>query len=1587
MKRFTQISISIIILCSLLIPGGLSISPVSDVEAQTATTFAIVTDYGTGYQGETDVANMINGWHPEFIVTAGDNYQLSRDADVYPTYVGNYYGPGATPGRTDFINFSSPSNFWPVPGNHDYYAGGGDLDRYIAYFSYLPPSGAFTGATAYYYDVVRGPVHFFMIDSGNGDTSLHTYMTAQMTWLEAALRASTSPWNIVMFHQPAASAGSHGSKAKMDYDYGSWGADFVIGGHNHIYERINYRGIVHITAGAGGGNGRTEYDTSKLPTGAETQAHYAVLNSSGAMKVVATDTEITFQYITTDGTIQDEATYPEPASTCTTVTLDAIADTYISASATTTNYGNTDPLLVDGDNPDASALIKWDISSIPSGMEIDSASITLNVINNSGGDQYEIYQLLQNWVEGNNTTGSGADWIDYDTTNDWQTAGAQGANDRGTIALGAVGSTTTGSFSFSLNQNGVDLIQNWVDGSVNNYGVIIQDYAEADGFQFSSSENATSANRPKLTITYCQPVDIGDFVWVDDGDGIQETGEPGLEGVTVNLRNSSDDSLAMTTTTDTSGLYGFSSVPTGNYYVEFVSPTGYAFTLLNQGGDDALDSDADLTTGRTAAFAWTAGGTPIDNIDAGLVVLTLGDRVWLDLDKDGIQDAEENGLSGVIVRLLNTSGLTVGSTYTDASGNYSFPTPAPGQYFIQFELPGGYTYSPKDSGADDLDSDAKMATGTTDVFTVDSTTTSLNFDCGMWQSLVPGQCVDITFQQDVSPSGYSGTSDTYIQDGDTTGNGAAVTVYWDYSPLKYALVRFDDIFGVGLIPPDKIIKLATLQYVVSTDTGEDAGVYEVDVPWNELVLYSDFGGDSGLQPDEYSELIGTASGAAGTHNVNVTASLQRWYADPTLNPNYGWIFIQSTDGGVQFASSENVTSSNRPALTVTYCDPSSYNIGDEVWKDSDKDGLQDNLGVSEFAGGGVIVKLWTQGGVLVQTTKSTYDNSYGFSNIPAGHYYIEFELPDGYEYTLQDFGSDDAIDSDADATSGITDVFYFDGTTTIGDIDAGFTGGYTCYAMADGLAYDHDDEDSLIQVDLLTAKGTLIATSTATGIEAGALDPDTGYIYTFNTATWGYINTANGSWQEVGSTLANDTCVDQNGNTQTVSGTQGFDAVAYNPIDETWWAAMRLDGTPLDVLVKINKATGDLDLDSTYFTGTATCVSIAAPAGNTNLTDIDDMAFSSDGTLYVLANRSESEGRVVVPTKVGSEYTGAVTDLGTIWRADLNEEINDIEGFSIDENGRVWVTTGGWNIEDNVDHDTLFEILNLSGGGTLIAVPHVQLSIADSLINGAPGINYTDIEAVTCYGTSSPGTDNRSSIGNFIWLDADVDGIFDAGEVGIANVLLELYGPGLDGQFGTADDVLLNTTTTVNGNYLFGNLPAGVYQVRVAASNFAEGGALKDMFYSYVPDGHLNEEGYNQPLPYTVNLPWDTDITTADFAYSMDEPTSVTLLYFTAADQIDSIKLAWETATSTDILGFNILRSLSSDIKIAEYLTSEMIPSLLPPGSPIGAYYEFLDENVEKGLRYYYWLETIDINNQNSSVYGPVDVMYTYKTFIPFSVK
>ena len=110
---------------------------------------------------------------------------------------------------------------------------------------------------------------------------------------------------------------------------------------------------------------------------------------------------------------------------------------------------------------------------------------------------------------------------------------------------------------------------------------------------------------------------IGDYVWEETNrNGTQDAGEPGIEGVTVNL-STCDDTYVATTTTNASGYYLFDNLVPGEYYVEFVAPADYFFTQSDEGTDDAIDSDANETTGKTVCTTLEPGKKDL-TWDAGL---------------------------------------------------------------------------------------------------------------------------------------------------------------------------------------------------------------------------------------------------------------------------------------------------------------------------------------------------------------------------------------------------------------------------------------------------------------------------------------------------------------------------------------------------------------------------------------------------------------------------------------------------------------------------------------------------------------------------------------------------------------------------------------------------------------------------------------------------------------------------------------------------------------------------------------------------------------------------------------------------------
>ncbi len=207
------------------------------------TRFAVIGDYGEAGQPEADVAALIERWGVDSIVTAGDNNYLNGGADTIDANIGQYYHAYIAPYVGTYGAGAEENRFFPTLGNHDWYTPG--AQPYLDYFT-LPGNER-------YYTVRRGPVEFFMLDTNKSEPDGYAADSAQAQWLQQQLAASQAPWKIVVLHYPPySSSARHGSDPMVQWPYAAWGANVVIAGHDHLYERLQENGLLYFVNGAGG---------------------------------------------------------------------------------------------------------------------------------------------------------------------------------------------------------------------------------------------------------------------------------------------------------------------------------------------------------------------------------------------------------------------------------------------------------------------------------------------------------------------------------------------------------------------------------------------------------------------------------------------------------------------------------------------------------------------------------------------------------------------------------------------------------------------------------------------------------------------------------------------------------------------------------------------------------------------------------------------------------------------------------------------------------------------------------------------------------------------------------------------------------------------------------------------------------------------------------------------------------------------------------------------------------------------------------------------------------------------------------------
>lgn len=266
--------------------------------AEVPTIAALFGNYGVNNADEAAVAALVKSWSPMGVLTLGNNtYGLP-----YDTAVGAFYRmfmfpyPGTQPLGAGEVA-ATANMFWPCLGAQD----NDDLAAYLAYFSGITPSND------RFYDVVIGPIHFFVLNDGINSADDPTIepagndaLSTQASWFRARVAQSTSPFKIaIIAHPPYASP-----YAFAQSDVLQWvnGVNLVISGQNSHYERLAKDGQTYLIAGSGG-NALDVYGPTVAP---ESQLRYD--EEHGAIKITATCAEMTVEFINVSGVVIDTLT-------------------------------------------------------------------------------------------------------------------------------------------------------------------------------------------------------------------------------------------------------------------------------------------------------------------------------------------------------------------------------------------------------------------------------------------------------------------------------------------------------------------------------------------------------------------------------------------------------------------------------------------------------------------------------------------------------------------------------------------------------------------------------------------------------------------------------------------------------------------------------------------------------------------------------------------------------------------------------------------------------------------------------------------------------------------------------------------------------------------------------------------------------------------------------------------------------------------------------------------------------------------------------------------------------------------------------
>lgn len=915
---------------------------------------------------------------------------------------------------------------------------------------------------------------------------------------------------------------------------------------------------------------------------------------------------------------------------------------------------------------------------------------------------------------------------------------------------------------------------------------------------------------------------IGDFIWNDaNRNGVQDAGETGIDNVSVSLKDNSNTVVA-TKLSGPNGAYLFTGLCAGDYNVVVDTatiPAGFVASPILQGGDPVRDSNpngaaVNLPTGTSSELTIDFGyNSPCSG--------SVGDLVWHDQNRNGIQDPGEPGLGTITVNLIDSLNNTpITSTTTDGSGKYLFNGLCAGNYRVEAVAPAGFVLS------------------------------------------------------------------TPLQGGNIAS---------DSNPNPSEVVLASDYSGE-----------VTIDFGFNTPCTGSIG----DFVWNDLnrngIQNSDEPGINNIRvwlKDSFSNLVATATTTgngfyqfgglcAGTYRVEVDNS--------TLPSGMGASPANATDGtkdsnNIPAAVILDADNSSDPTVDFGYYSPCSGSIGDMVWLDANRDGIQ-NFG--ETGINGVTVTLRDSANVVVAATTSGLGplgqaGFYAFSGLCSGSYTVEVVTPAGLQISDSLQGGDPATDSNGSPASVYLDSDHSADPT----IDFAFNP--PCAGSIGNLVWDDLDRDGIqdpgepgldgVTVKLLTSANAQLSLTTTAG----------GGLYRFDGLCAGDYRVE--VVPPAGRTASPELAVlnrelDSNPNPFAVnlpadtSSDQsidfGFNTPCSGSIGNLVWHDKNRDGIQDELepgisgaSVKLKNASGTViattnsDQQGGYLFG-GLCsgdysVEVVTPAGFVPSSSFQgsNVALDSNGSPVQVSLTADDSSDRSVDFGFNTPCAAVIGDF--VW--------NDLNQNGIQDSGEPGIAGVVVNLRDsqhtllrttNTKADGSYEFIGLCSGDYKVeALTPASMTPTPSEAAGDPEKDSNFNPATVTISSDSVWDSSidfgffkpcTGSLGNFIWNDINNNGIQEETETGLSGAIVTLNGTN---DYGMQVNTL-PITTTASGFYQFNDLCKGSYRVTVIppagynASPSNQGGDLaKDSNGSPATITLATDAAFDQTVDFGYFLP------------------------------------------------------------------------------------------------------------------------------------